>query len=183
VSTGPSKSSTHGGSAAHLKLEKPRFLFLEGSGGAAVVPAGAAVALADASAVLADSSTDDPVAGATAPATDARSTAASAAHGDRGGGLHLSGGRPASLSSSSSSSSSSDEEFAGVVGGGGAGGESAGTPRSAAPGALAARFFSPSRALPAPAPATARRKRSPGPEASADLIARRPPSPSADDNC
>jgi hypothetical protein len=81
-----------GGSAAHLNLEKPCFLFLEGSEGAAVVPAGAAVALAGTFAVLAGSSTDDPVAGASAPATGACSTAASAARGDRGRGFHLSGG-------------------------------------------------------------------------------------------
>jgi hypothetical protein len=61
-------------------LEKPRFLFLEGSGGATVSPAGA--------------STDDPMAGASAPATGTSSTATSAAHGDGGGGFHLSGAAP-----------------------------------------------------------------------------------------
>jgi hypothetical protein len=92
MSTSPSKSRAHGGSAAHLKLEKPRFIFLEGLGGAAVAPAGAAVAFAGASAALAGSSTDNTEAGASTPATGASSTAGSAARGDGGGGFHLSGG-------------------------------------------------------------------------------------------
>jgi hypothetical protein len=41
-----SKSGAHGQSATYLKLEKPRFLFLESSGGTAVAPVVAAVALA-----------------------------------------------------------------------------------------------------------------------------------------
>jgi hypothetical protein len=76
MSTSPSKPRAHKGSAAHLKLEKPRFLFPEGSGSAAVVPADAAVALAG-------SSTDGLVVGAC-------STSASAARGHGGGGFHLS---------------------------------------------------------------------------------------------
>jgi hypothetical protein len=108
LSTSPSKSRAHRGSATHLKLEKPRFIFLEGSGGTAVVPAGATVALTGASAALAGSSTDDPAAGASAPATGACSTA----RGDGGRGFHFSGGGP-----SLSTSSSFDNEFAGVPGG------------------------------------------------------------------
>jgi hypothetical protein len=92
------------GHAAHLKLEKPRFLFLGGLG----VPPSRLPAPAGAS-------TDDPVAGASALATSTRSMAAPAAYGDGGGGFHLSGAaRPPSLSSSSSSS---DDEFAGASGG------------------------------------------------------------------
>jgi hypothetical protein len=53
-------------------LEKPHFLFLEGSGGAAVAPAGAAVALVGASAALAGSSIDNPVAGASTPAVNTK---------------------------------------------------------------------------------------------------------------
>jgi hypothetical protein len=59
--------------------------------GAAVAPASAAMALAGASAVLAGSSIDNPVAGASAPATGTNSIA-SVARGDGGGGFHLSGG-------------------------------------------------------------------------------------------
>jgi hypothetical protein len=89
--------------------------------GAPTAPVAAAAALADAPAALAGASTvraassaDRPTAGASAPAAGACSSAASAALGSRGGGFHLSGGRPPSLSSSSSSS---DEEFSRVVGG------------------------------------------------------------------
>jgi hypothetical protein len=83
VSIGPSKSRTHGGNAAHLRLEKPRFLFLEGLGGAPVAPAGTAV-------VLTGASTDDFAVGASMPAAGASSSA----RGDGGGGFHLSRGRP-----------------------------------------------------------------------------------------
>jgi hypothetical protein len=95
----PLKFRVRAGSTADLKLEKPRFLFLEGSGGAAVVPAGSAMALAgtsavlaSASAALADPSTDVLVVDASTPATGACSTATTAARGDGGGGFHLSGG-------------------------------------------------------------------------------------------
>jgi hypothetical protein len=64
VNIDPSRSKTRGGNATHLRFEKPRFLFLEGSWGAPVAPAGATVALAGASAAPAGTSTDDPVAGA-----------------------------------------------------------------------------------------------------------------------
>jgi hypothetical protein len=45
----PLETRTSGGVTAYLKVEKPRFLFLEGSTGAAVAAAVAAVALPDAS--------------------------------------------------------------------------------------------------------------------------------------
>jgi hypothetical protein len=87
-------------------LEKPCFLFLEGSSGTTVVPAGTYVAPIGAS-------TDDPVTGAYAAATGTSSTASSATRGDGGGGFHLSEAtRPPSLSSSSS-----DDESAGACGG------------------------------------------------------------------
>jgi hypothetical protein len=84
--------------------------------GGTVVPVGAVVALTGATTVLADSSTDDPVAGATAPTVGACSMASSVARGDGGRGLHLSGGPPPPPPSLSSSSSS-DDKFTGVVGG------------------------------------------------------------------
>jgi hypothetical protein len=78
----PLETGTYGGATAYLKVEKARFLFLEGSADAAVAPVAAAAALpdvseahADASAVRAAPSTDRPVAGASAPATGACSFA------------------------------------------------------------------------------------------------------------
>jgi hypothetical protein len=102
-------------------VEKSRFPFLEGSADATAAPVTTAVALPDASAARAGASaacaappTDRPVAGASAPATDACPSTASTALGDRGGGTHLSGGaRPPSLSSSSFD----NDEFSGVAGG------------------------------------------------------------------
>jgi hypothetical protein len=115
------KTRTSGGGTAYLKVEKPRFLFLEGSANAAVAPVVAAAALPDAcavragaSAVRAASSTDCPAAGASAPITDACSSASSAALAEGGEGFHLSGGPPPSLSSSSSSP---NDEFSGVADG------------------------------------------------------------------
>jgi hypothetical protein len=111
MSTYPSKSRAHGESTAYLKLQKPCFLFLEGSGGASAVPIVTAVVLAptaliDAPAARASAcSTDRSAVGASAPVAGACCTAAYAALGDAGGGFHLSeGARPPSLSSSSSSS-------------------------------------------------------------------------------
>jgi hypothetical protein len=52
LSSSPSKSGAPGESATYLKLEKPCFLFLEGSGGAATAPVVAAAALADAPVAL-----------------------------------------------------------------------------------------------------------------------------------
>jgi hypothetical protein len=96
-------------------VEKPCFLFLEGSTGA-VVEAGvttaalpdASAACAGASATRAAPSVDRLVAGASAPAPGACSSATSAALGEGGAGSHLSGGLPLSLSSSSPSP---DDEY------------------------------------------------------------------------
>jgi hypothetical protein len=116
LSSSPLKSGVPAENTTYLKLEKPRFLFLEGSGGTPTTPfAATAATLTGASTVRATSSTDRPVAGASTPAAGAFSSAASSTLGDGGGGFHLSGGaHPLSLSSSSSSS---DDEFSGVVGG------------------------------------------------------------------
>jgi hypothetical protein len=104
MSTYPSKSRAHEESTAYLKLEKPCFLFLEGSGGAAAVPIVAVVALASAPTVLADApaaragacSTDRSAAGASAPAAGAFSAATSAGLGD-GWGIPPLGGPPVAL--------------------------------------------------------------------------------------
>jgi hypothetical protein len=117
----PLETGASGGATAYLNVEKPCFLFLEGSADAAVAPIAATAALPDASeahvgasAVHAAPSTDRPVAGASVPTTGASSSAVSAALCDGGGGIHLSGGAcPPSLSSSSSD----DEVFSGVAGG------------------------------------------------------------------
>jgi hypothetical protein len=121
LSSSFSKSGAPRENATYLKLEKPRFLFLESLGGAPTAPITVAAALADAPAALAGasaahmaSSADRPAAGASAPTAGACSSAASVALGDGGGGFHLSEGRPPSLSSSSPSS---DDEFSGVAGG------------------------------------------------------------------
>jgi hypothetical protein len=105
---------------AYLRVEKPRFLFLEGSTGAeamadvaTVAPPDAFAARASTSAVCADSSVDRPTAGASAPGPGACSSASSAALGEGGAGSHLSGGAcPPSLSSSSSSR---DNEYSDVA--------------------------------------------------------------------
>jgi hypothetical protein len=188
VSVDPSKSRTHGGSATQLKLEKPCFLFLKGSGGASVAPAGSAMAPAGTSATLVGYSTDDPAAGASTPAAGtstpaagASSTSASAARGDGCGGFHLLGGaRPTSLTSSFSSD---DDEFACVVGGGG---ESLLLAQSVLLVLLLPVLLPPDspllRASPAPVPVVARRRRPLGPGVLVDPTVRRPLVPSAKDN-
>jgi hypothetical protein len=106
---------------AYLKVEKPRFLFLEGSADVVVAADIATAALPDASAAHAGAfatraapSVDRLVAGATAPTPGACSSAASAALGEGGAGSHLSRGAfPPSLSSSSSST---DDEYSEVAG-------------------------------------------------------------------
>jgi hypothetical protein len=126
------------GSAAHLKLEKPHFLFLEGSGGAAATPVGAAVVLTGASAALAGTS----------------SAAASAARGDGGREFHLLGGSaprrslPPPLPMTTPPASPEGRVLAA---------RAAGTPHCTTPGALAAEAFSPSPAPPSLVPAAARR--------------------------
>jgi hypothetical protein len=89
---------------AYLKVEKPRFLFLEGSTGAVAVAGVTTVTLPGHSAVCAASSVDRPAASASAPAPVACSSAASAALDEWGVHAPTSqGARPSSLSSSSSS--------------------------------------------------------------------------------
>jgi hypothetical protein len=53
----PLETGTSGGATTHLKVEKPRFLFLEGLADAAVAPVAATAALLDASAARAGDST------------------------------------------------------------------------------------------------------------------------------
>jgi hypothetical protein len=77
---------------AYLKVEKPRFLFLEGSAGVRATAVAAAVAPLDASASRAASSVDRSATGAPAHAPGACSSTASAALGEGGAGSHLSGG-------------------------------------------------------------------------------------------
>jgi hypothetical protein len=80
----PLGTRTSGGATTYLKVEKPCFLFLEGSTGAVEAAAVATAALRDASAARAASPTDRPAAGASAPAPGACSSAASAALGEGG---------------------------------------------------------------------------------------------------
>jgi hypothetical protein len=111
-----------GRAIAYLRVEKHRFLFLEGSAGAdatddaaTVEPPDASAVRASTSAACAASSVDCPAAGASAPTPGACSSAASAALGEGGAGSHLSGGAcPPSLSSSSSSSY---DEYSDIAGG------------------------------------------------------------------
>jgi hypothetical protein len=81
----------------YLRVEKPRFLFLEGSTGAVGVADVATAAPPDASAVRAGTSAaraasiiDRLAKGAPAPAPDACSLAAPTALGEEGAGSHLS---------------------------------------------------------------------------------------------
>ncbi len=116
------------GAIPHLRVEKPRLLFLEGSTGAegaagvaAAAPpnasaahAGTSAARAGTSAARATSIIDCLATGAPAPAPDACSLAASAALDEEGASSHLSRrARPPS----SSSSSSPDDKSSEVVGG------------------------------------------------------------------
>jgi hypothetical protein len=68
----PLEAGASGGATAYLKVEKPHFLFLEGSADAAVAPVAAAAALPDASEACADAS-----AARTAPSTDRSAAGAS----------------------------------------------------------------------------------------------------------
>jgi hypothetical protein len=77
---------------AYLRVEKPRFLFLEGSTGAEAAADVTTVALPDASAARAASSVDRPGADASAPAPGACSSTASTTLGEGAAGSHLSGG-------------------------------------------------------------------------------------------
>jgi hypothetical protein len=142
-------------------LEKPRFLFLEGSGGASAAPAGA--------------STDDPVVGASAPSTGTSSTAASAARGDRGGGFHLSGRHAPCRSSPPPPTTSSQALVLGRL----PAARAAGTPHHTPPGVPTAGASSPSRTPPVPVTAAERHGRPTGPGVLAGLTARRVRSPAA----
>jgi hypothetical protein len=184
LSSSSSNIGAPGERTAYLKVEKPRFLFLEGSGATAVAPIVAAIALAGAPAVLvgasaarAAPSTNRPTAGAHAPATCACSSAASAALGNGGGGLHLQGGahpRHSPLPPPPPTTSSLESPGERVPAA-----RAAGTPRPTAPGAPAAGFSSPSCAPPSLALAAAQRGWPPGPGASVDSTVRHPRSPSA----
>jgi hypothetical protein len=90
----PLENGVSRGAMAYLKVEKPHFLFLEGSTGAVAAADVATVALPDTSAAHIASSVDRLVASTPAPAPGARSSAASAALGEGGVGPHLSGGPP-----------------------------------------------------------------------------------------
>jgi hypothetical protein len=169
------ETKTSGGAISYLKVEKPRFLFLEGPTDAAVAPVAAAAALpGGASAARATSSTDRPVAGASAPATGARSSTASAALSDGAGVSTSRGARPpvTLLVLLLLRRVLRDRR------GGAPTTCVAGTPCSAAPGAPAAGCSSPSGAQPAPAPVAMQRGRLLEPGAWAGLTVRRPQSPS-----
>jgi hypothetical protein len=184
MNTNPSKSGVHLEGATYLRVEKPSFLFLEGSGGTTRAPVVAAVALAGIPAALAGASTTHAVssadrlaAGAPAPAVGTCSTAASAARGDGGEGFHLSGAAcprryplPPPLTMLSSQESPEGRVLAA---------RAADTPHFLVPGAPTAGFPSPSCAPPAPAPTAAQCGRPPGPGASVGLNARHPRSPSS----
>jgi hypothetical protein len=95
----PLETGASGGEVAYLKVEKSRFLFLEGSMHAVVAAGVATATLPDASVVCAGASAtrvapsvDRLVAGASAPTPGACSSAASAAFSEGGAGSHLSGG-------------------------------------------------------------------------------------------
>jgi hypothetical protein len=180
----PFETGTPGGATTYLKVEKPRFLFLEGSAGAAVAPVVATAALPDASATCAGasavgaaSSTDRPAAGASAPATGVCSSAVSAALGEGGEGFHLSGGAAPHCSPllpplPTMSSPGSPRERVPAA-------RAAGTPRPAVPSAPATGSSSPSCAPPAPTPIAAPRARPLGLGAWAGQTAGHPRSPSA----
>jgi ABC-type cobalamin transport system permease subunit len=92
----PLKNGASGGAVTYLKVEKPRFLFLEGSTGAVLAVAVATAALPDASMVRAGASVartapsvDRLPVGTSAPALGACSSAASAALGEGSAGSHL----------------------------------------------------------------------------------------------
>jgi hypothetical protein len=148
-----------GEGTTYLKVEKPRFLFLEGSAGAIVAPIVATAALPDAPAVLAGtsaaraaSSTDRSAVGASAPTVSACSFAASTSLSDGGGGFHLSRGAPRR---SPLPPPPLTTNFPGSSGERVPAARTADTPRPVATGAPAAGFSSLSYAQPAPAPVAA----------------------------
>jgi hypothetical protein len=95
----PLKNEVSGGAVTYLKVEKPRFLFLEGSAGAVAAAGVANAALPGTPAAHAGTSAprtaysmDRSAAGASARAPGTCSSAASAALGEGGACSHLSGG-------------------------------------------------------------------------------------------
>jgi hypothetical protein len=117
----PFETRVSGEATAYLKVEKPRFLFLEGSAGAVAAAGGAVTALPDASAAhagasaaCAASSVERLAAGTSTLAPGTCTSVASVALGEGGAGSHLSGACPPSLSSASPSP---DDEYSEVAGG------------------------------------------------------------------
>jgi hypothetical protein len=164
---------------AYLKVEKPRFLFLEGSAGAeatAAAPPDASAARAGTSAARVASSVDRPAAGAPALAPGACSSAASAALGEGGAGSHLSG-RPAPhrfpllLPPTTSTPTSPGERVPAA--------RTAGTLHLSAPGAPGTGSCTLSSAPPAPVPVVAPRARLSGLGVWAGQTAQRSRPPSA----
>jgi hypothetical protein len=142
---------------AYLKVEKPRFLLLEGSAGVKATTVATAVAPPDASAARTASFVDCQAAGAPAPAPSACSSAASAALGEGGAASHLSGGPaprhfPHPLLPPTTSTPTSLGETVPAARG-------AGTLHLSAPGAGSPAHSS---APPAPVPAAAPRAPAPG---------------------
>jgi hypothetical protein len=163
----PLENGAYRGATTYLKVEKPHFLFLEGSTGVVAAAEVATVALPDASAARAGnsavragtsaactaSSVDRPAAGASAPAPDACSSAAAA-------GSHLSGGpaprhSPPSLPLPRTNTPRSPGEKVPAA-------RSAGILRPSAPDVPAAGSFARSCALPAPTAAARARARARG---------------------
>jgi hypothetical protein len=169
----PLETRTSGGATAYLKVEKPCFLFLEGSTGAVVAAAIATAALPDASAARAGAFTAR--AASSVPAPGACSSAASAALGEGGAGFHLSGGHAPRhfllLPPTTSTPRSPGKKVLAA--------RAADTPRHAVPDTPAAGSSSPSCAPPTPAPIAAPRAWPLGLEAWASRTARRQQSPSA----
>jgi hypothetical protein len=153
----PFETRASGEATAYLKVEKPRFLFLERSPDALAAAGIAATAIPDASAVRTGASVarvapsvDRLVAGTSAPAPGACSSAASATLYEGGAGSHLSRGPaprrslpPLSLSTTNTPRSLGERVPAA---------HAARIPRPSVPGAPTAGSFAPSCAPLAPAP-------------------------------
>jgi hypothetical protein len=179
----PLETGASVGVIAYLKVEKPRFLFIEGSTGVVVAAAVAAAALPDASTACADAfvaraapSVDCLAAGASAPAPGTCPSAASAALGE-GAQDPTPRGEPAPHHSllpppATTSTPRLSEERDPAV-------RVAGTPRPSVPGAPAAESSAPSCAPPALDPAAAPRVRMRGLGAWAGWTTRRPRPPFA----
>jgi hypothetical protein len=184
----PLESGASGGAMAYLRVEKPHYLFLEGSTGAEATADVSTISLPDASAArvgtsaaCAASSVDRPTVGASTPAPGTRSSVASAALGEGGAGSHLSRGAcphhfPPLLLPTTSTPTSPGEKVPAA--------RAAGIPHPSAPGVLAAGSPVPSYAPPTLVPVATPRARVFGLEAWAGRTARRsrPPSAREDEN-